>query len=136
MSTNDADIAPTTNLGAVRSQPLEIIFPATLDMAPMLRLVCAQLGAEAGFFLEEVDDLRLVATEVFSSAIEAQNAERISVTFEQSPGEVQATFFIIGPAEIELDDLAARILRSGVDEFEATAGTVRFVKRTTDTDRS
>lgn len=114
----------------VTNRPIEVILPATLDVAPMLRLICAQLGTEAGFSLDEVDDLRLVATEVFSSAVDVTNAERISITFEALGDGVSAMFFAVGPAAIELDELAMRILRSGVDEIELTAGTVRFVKRT------
>lgn len=118
-----------TTIGTGIDGPIEVIVPATIEMASMLRLVCAALGAEAGLSLDEVDDLRLAAGEVFAAAVDAVDADRVSVTFEADPGEVAVMFFSVGPAAIELDELGAQILRSGVDELEMSAGTVRFVKR-------
>jgi hypothetical protein len=86
--------APTSDgLGLVEvSVPLRTGFIATL------RTVAASLGADAGFSIDEIDDLRLAISEIVSSLV------------------------------VELDDLATSILQSVVDEYEVAGTRVRLLK--------
>ncbi|MEM8746310.1 MAG: hypothetical protein AAGF91_06385 [Actinomycetota bacterium] len=108
--------------------PIELIVPAAIEMAAMVRLMSAALGAEVGLSLDEVDDVRLAAAEVFAAAVDADGSDRVAVTFEVLDGAVSARFVALGGAAIVLDELGAQILECGVDEVEVGEGTVRFVK--------
>ena len=44
----------------------EVIVPLRTRYASTVRMIAASLGAEAGFTVDEIDDLRLALDEVFS----------------------------------------------------------------------
>ena len=117
---------------AAIDRTIEVIVPARIEMAATLRLLCASLGADVGLSLDEIDDLRLAVSEVFASIADVDSSSRVSVSFEPEDGCVGAMFFAIGPTPITLDELAATILRSAVDDLTIEAGTVRFVKRSSE----
>lgn len=108
---------------------IEIVLPARTEMAATLRLLAASLGADIGLTVDEIDDLRLALNEVFTSAVDAHADRRMSVTFRPGDGELEVIAFLVGPEPIELDELAMTILRSVVDQCDASAGTVTFLKR-------
>jgi hypothetical protein len=125
----------TAGFGSASSaidRTIEVIVPARIEMAATLRLLCASLGADVGLSLDEIDDLRLAVSEVFASIADLDSSSRVSVSFEPEDGCVGAMFFAIGPTPIALDELAATILRSAVDDLTIESGTVRFVKRSSE----
>ncbi|NND74193.1 MAG: hypothetical protein HKN44_04225 [Ilumatobacter sp.] len=107
---------------------IEIVLPARTDMAATLRVLAASLGADLGFTVDEIDDVRLALNEVFTSAADTDADDRISVTFRPAGNHLDVIMFLLGPDRIELDDLATTILRSVVDSFENVNGTVTFTK--------
>lgn len=108
---------------------IEIVLPARTEMAATLRVLAASLGTDLGFTVDEIDDLRLALTEVFSSAADRETSDRISVTFRPGERDVEVIMFVLGPNGIELDDLATTILGSIVESFQIVDGTVTFTKR-------
>src|SRR3954463_8154367 len=99
----------------------EVIVPLRTRYASTVRMISASLGAEAGFTVDEIDDLRLALDEVFSMLAERHEGERLRTTFGLVDGQIVAALALVaGVIDIEPDDLAANILRSVVDEFEFT----------------
>ena len=104
-----------------------------------LRTLAASLGADAGFTIDEIDDLRLAISEVVSSLVDrptpaadgvGSGEDRIDALFEVGAEQIGVSITARGvPGDLELDDLATSILASVVDDFEVTGTTVRLLKR-------
>lgn len=111
---------------------VEVSVPLRSEYAATIRTVAASLGADAGFSVDELDDIRLALSEVFSALVDDENVA--------AHGRAQVLFFISAGAarielraeqdrtRLELDDLALGILRSVTDEFEIAPGTIVLVK--------
>lgn len=108
---------------------IEVVLPARTEMAATLRVLCASIGADLGFSVDEIDDLKLAVNEVFSSAADTDDPGRVSVSFEPAHGRVRVMMFAIGPTPIELDVLASTILGSIVEDLSTDAGAISFTKR-------
>jgi hypothetical protein len=94
----------------------------------------ASVGADAGFSVDELDDLRLALSEVFAVLADVGPSDsRALVSLTTTPGELIVT---IGSDDtdttLELDPLAASILQSVTDGYEIGAGSVTFTKRSTE----
>jgi len=124
-----ADIAQTSKPDRVDvSVPLRVRFGSTL------RTLAAALGADAGFSVDELDDLRLALSEIFSVLAESgPDNGRALVSIDVTPGEL---FVSIRSDQdgvaYELDELATSILRSVTDTHEAGPDSFTFSKRSTD----
>ena len=100
--------------------------------------MAAALGADAGFSVDELDDIRLALSEVFSALAEvasddADTDTRVQVSFAIDSGSIRIAVRPDGDATtIDLDDLALGILRSVTDEFDVTPTAVVFVKNATE----
>jgi hypothetical protein len=114
--------------------------PLRVEFASTVRVVVASIGADAGFTVDDIDDLRLAVSEVFSSFDSGADGEAAVVDLAARategagrPGvEIQLATSSDGvPAgAIDLDELATTIIRAAVDEFRIDAGVVTLVKRT------
>lgn len=113
---------------------IEVVLPARTDMAATLRVLVASLGADVGFTLDEIDDMRLAVNEAFASAADDDGADRFSVTFRPGVGDLSITLAAVGARPIELDDLATTIMTSVVDEMTVTDGVVSLRKRAAEAD--
>ncbi len=110
--------------------------PLRPEHAGTIRTVAAALGADAGFSVDELDDLRLALSEVFSALVDDENVAAF--------GRANVRFFIgAGAARIELraaqdhtridlDELALGILQSVTDEFEIAPESITLVKHATE----
>jgi len=111
----------------------EITIPLRVEFATTLRTVVAGIGSDAGFSLDELDDLRLALSEVFSVLAEtAALGRRARVSCSMVPGKLSISVSSDPPGvSIELDDLATRILQSVVDDVTIDTDTdiVTFTKR-------
>jgi serine/threonine-protein kinase RsbW len=92
--------------------------------ASTVRVVAASLAADAGFSVDEIEDLRLGVDEAVSVMADTDAADdaRLHLTFESdhSTITVHVTRTSV-PAPLtaaNVDDLAVRILRAVVDRFE------------------
>ena len=110
---------------------VEVTLPLRTDFVATLRTVAASLGADAGFSIDEIDDLRLAISEVVSSLIDSTTADddRVVATFDLRASCVEVAITTRrGEHQIELDDLASSILQSVVDEYEVVGPRVTLVK--------
>jgi anti-sigma regulatory factor (Ser/Thr protein kinase) len=124
---------PFTDGSTVRLQvPLRDAFASTV------RVVVASIGADAGFSVDDIDDLRLAVSEVFSSFDTRANSDavvdlaaRATIGPDRTGVEIRLATSAGGvPAgTIDLDELATTIIRAAVDEFRIDAGVVTLVKR-------
>lgn len=112
---------------------IEIDVPLRASHAATLRLLVSSLGADAGFSIDEIDDLRLAVSEVFTLLTESAPADgshrahlRLVV---DGPSFVVELRDAHASAPIELDTLSATILASVTDEHEVDRFGVRLVKR-------
>ena len=109
--------------------------PLRSEYAATVRMVAASLGADAGFSVDELDDVRLALSEVFSALADGDRrvGNRAHVTFAVSEATIRIEVSTRdGDVNVELDDLALGILRSVTDEFEVTSDAVKLVKRATE----
>jgi hypothetical protein len=123
-----ADHEPDSPLGA--DDQFELIVPLRTRYASTVRIIAASLGADAGFTVDEIDDVRLALDEVFSMLAERHVGERVRTTFRLDDHQLIARFRLeSGPVDVAPDDLAANILRSVVDRYEFTSEGVTLTKR-------
>ncbi|HEY0519538.1 MAG TPA: hypothetical protein VGC84_08595 [Ilumatobacteraceae bacterium] len=108
----------------------EVIVPLRTRYASTVRMIAASLGAEAGFTVDEIDDVRLALDEVFSMLAERHEGERVRTTFRLDGRQLIAGLKLeSGPVDVEPDELAANILKSVVDRFEFGTDGVTLTKR-------
>lgn len=120
------DLDPTS----VDNDHFEVIAPLETRYASTIRMIAASLGADAGFTVDEIDDVRLGLDEVFSMLAERHAGDRVRTSFRVDGNELSATLSLeSGPIEVEPDELATNILRSVVDRYEFARDGVTLVKR-------
>ena len=108
-----------THPTSVDDDHFEVIVPLRTRYASTIRMIAASLGAEAGFTVDEIDDLRLALDEVFSMLAERHVGERVRTTFRLDGRQLIAGLSLeSGPVDVEPDELASNILRSVVDHYE------------------
>lgn len=115
---------------------IEIIVPLRSMYLSTVRTVAASLGADAGFSIDEIDDVRLGIGEVLAAMIEGagdDRGQRVTAAFAVDAGEITVELHVVdGDTEVELDDLATGILASVVDRWEVLDTGVVLVKRATE----
>jgi anti-sigma regulatory factor (Ser/Thr protein kinase) len=115
---------------SVDDDHFEVIVPLRTRYASTVRVIAASLGAEAGFTVDEIDDVRLALDEVFSLLAQHHVGERVRTSFRLDEHELIATLTLeSGPVDVEPDDLAANILRSVVDRYQFSPEGVTLSKR-------
>jgi serine/threonine-protein kinase RsbW len=116
-----------------RSDVVEMSVPMRTEFIATLRTVAASLGADAGFSIDEIDDLRLAISEVGSSMADATSGpgrdDRIDTSYRVAPLRVEVTIRTRhGDGPVELDELASSILHSVVDEVVVDGASLTLVK--------
>src|SRR4051812_23553727 len=112
----------------------EVIVPLRTRYASTIRMIAASLGADAGFTVDEIDDVRLALDEVFSMLAERHPGERVRTTFRVDDRELVAGLVLeSGIVDVTPDELAANILRSVVDRYDFAGDGVTLVKRAAET---
>lgn len=122
----DSDPAPTSG----DDDQFEVIVPLRTKYASTVRMIAASLGAEAGFTIDEIDDVRLALDEVFSMLAERHVGDRVRTTFRLDGQQLIAGLTLeSGALDVTPDELAANILRSVVDRYEISSAGVTLAKR-------
>ena len=75
MMSSTSPVAPSTD----GSAHVDVTVPLRPEYASIVRLVTASLGADAGFTVDDIDDLRLAMSEVFSALVDA-SAGRLRIS--------------------------------------------------------
>jgi hypothetical protein len=126
-------------------RPVQLTAPAERSSVRLARLVASGVGAEAGFSIDDTEDLRIAVSELVALLVDGVDDPQltIQVTYLGAPGEVTVEGHGgAGPAASDssgsdatpaVDDIALEILRVVVDvhAFEADDAGRRFrlVKR-------
>lgn len=110
---------------------IDVTVPLRSEFAATVRTMAASLGADGGFSIDEIDDLRLGLSEVFAAFVDSTGGRgRVTTSFAVGRGRISAT---VCPeraaADIELDDLASSILRSVADDVLIGPDGVTLVKQ-------
>jgi serine/threonine-protein kinase RsbW len=124
---------PTRNSSSVDDgHTVTLTLPLHVRHASTARMVAASLAADAGFSVDEIDDLRLGINEVVSVLVDEAPVDpgtRLAIQFDVAPGHVEATVARTdGAGAAELDDLAQRILDAVTDHYEYSRGAFRISK--------
>lgn len=118
---------------AASDDQVEMSVPLRAEYASTIRTVAAALGADAGFSIDELDDIRLALSEVFSALVDEADGDRAHVSFEVGDGSARIEVRTDGSSTgVQLDELALRILRSVTDRFEVTGDVLVIVKHATE----
>jgi anti-sigma regulatory factor (Ser/Thr protein kinase) len=128
-------------------RPVQLTAPAERGSVRLARLVASGVAAEAGFSIDDTEDLRIAVSELVALLVDCVEDLRgsILVTYLSTPGEVtvegqsQIERSVVdgestrvagpsGPDTPAVDDLALEILRVVVDDhaFEADEEGRRF----------
>jgi serine/threonine-protein kinase RsbW len=130
------DARPTSTDGHASSADLiELLVPMRSEYASTLRTLAASVGADLGFSIDELDDVRLAISEVFSVLVDAAGDSRRRARIEMSATDSSLSVMLGcdgAPASVELDELAEHILRSVTDSYVVTADGISFVKHGTE----
>ena len=123
-------MAPQLDPASADDDHFDVIVPLRTRYASTVRMIAASLGAEAGFTVDEIDDLRLALDEVFSLLAERHVGDRVRTRFRLDGHQLVAALTLeSGQVDVEPDELAANILCSVVDGFEFTTDGVTLTKR-------
>ena len=104
--------------------------PLRTEHASSVRVLVASLAAEVGFSVDEIDDLRLAVSEVFSILSHLAPTGRGTARLHISDRLVDVLLTssdVSGP--IHLDPLASTILSSVVDDHHVLDHGLRLTKR-------
>ena len=128
-----APMAVTTS----SADAVQLTIPLRSEYGSILRLVAASFGADAAFFLDDIDDLRLAVSEVFSSALQhGATAATLTAVFNSAASGVQVSLSVStdggSPGVIELDELASAIIKASVDRVEVDEFSVRLTKHSSE----
>lgn len=122
---------------------VEVMLPLQHRHASTVRVVAAALGADAGFDLDEIDDLRLGVDEAVAALVAAAGpgpsangsdapTARLVLHFETEPGAVTVRATRTPPVPLtraDVDGLALRILEAVSDRFDVVDGALVLTKR-------
>jgi len=118
---------------------IDIDVPLRTSHGATLRLLVAAIGADAGFSVDEIDDLKLAVSEVFTTLVEAAPdggapRARMRLLVDESTFVIQ--FLTDRSVKTpELDPLAETILSSVTDDHHVGDDGIRLVKQAVETSR-
>jgi anti-sigma regulatory factor (Ser/Thr protein kinase) len=126
---------PQAELDDPHAELIELELPLHHRHASTVRVVAASLGADAGFTVDEIEDLRLGVNEAVSVLADVDDADgaRLRLRFAVSGQTMTVTATRTGVDRVvkidDVDELAVRILRAVVDDFRVDDGGFVVVKR-------
>ena len=126
---------PSTDADASSSDRIELLVPMRSEFASTLRTLAASDGADLGFSIDELDDVRLAISEVFSVLVDGagHSDRRARIEMWATDTSLSVTLGCDGaPTDVQLDDLAEHILRSVTDSYDVGPDGIGFVKRGTE----
>lgn len=116
---------------------IEIAVPLRAEHAATLRVIVASLGSDNGLSVDEIDDVKLAVSEVFTLLADDADevgASRAHVGYTVAPGAITITLHRgLDDEQLELDALATTILSSVVDRHVVDNTGVTLVKHAAET---
>ena len=129
-----ADHTDSEDPADAHAEVIELELPLHHRHASTVRVVTASLAADAGFTVDEIEDLRLGVNEAVSVLADVDEADdaRLHLKFAVSGASMTVFATRTGVDGIvmvdDLDELAVRILRAVVDDFRVDDGGFVVVK--------
>lgn len=124
--------------GIETDEAIEIVVPLRAEHGATLRVIVASLGSENGLSVDEIDDVKLAVSEIFTLLADDADevgASRAHVAYVASPGTIQINMHRgLADEALELDALATTILSSVVDSHVVDSTGVTLVKRAVEAD--
>ena len=117
--------------------PIDLVVPADSRHLRLARLAASGVGADSGFSVDDVEELRLATGEASALLIDqAGPSARLALRFVATGASVVVEGRCVGDGtEIDVDPIAMAVLANTVDSFEVVTedGEHRFrlVKRAT-----
>lgn len=115
---------------------VEVILPLDTHYIATLRLLTASLAADAGFSVDEIDDVRLAISEIWSIMADRATDGRIAAAFTHQANSLTVTMRLLeanpdssAPSPLTLDELGRSILASVVDSYVISGCDVSITKR-------
>lgn len=123
---------------AASSHTVHLTVPALPRFARLVRLAASDLATDAGFDIDDVEDLRTGVSELFSVLVDGlAGGDEVVVTFAVTDDrlEISGERSADGDQQAELDPIAQTILSACADEVDLATGDgvhrFRFSKRAT-----
>ena len=116
----------------IEADAIGVAVPLRSEHGAMLRVIVSSLGADAGFSVDEIDDLKLAVSEIFTLLVEG--ADDVGATHAHAEirpsGESLELCLHRGIVDdhLELDMLASTILSSVVDSHRIDDQGVTMLK--------
>lgn len=127
---------PSTDRAAAHTDDLvELTLPFGHRHASTARMVAAAVGADVGFDVDEIDELRLLVDEAVSVVVDVGGDTDARVSLRFATGAARAVTVSVaattgpGLTRDDIDSLALRILEAVADEFAVTDGALVITKR-------
>jgi len=117
---------------ATAADTIEIVVPLRSEHAATLRVIVTSLGSDNGLSVDEIDDVKLAVSEVFT--VLADDADEVGAThahvgYTAESGAITITLHRgLDDEQLELDALASTILSSVVDRHVVDGTGVTLVK--------
>lgn len=103
----------------ISQDTIEVAVPAKPSYGATLRLVAAAIGADAGWSVDEIDDVKLALTEVLSIVIDQAGFTRLCAGFSVQGDEVTVRLRVEPPMDLRpADGLGATILGAVMDHVD------------------
>jgi anti-sigma regulatory factor (Ser/Thr protein kinase) len=114
----------------VSPDTVEISVPASPSYGATLRLVASAIGADAGWSVDDIDDLKLAMAELLSIVVEQTGVERLCAGFQLDGDELIVRVRIEPPNALQPPDgLGATILAAVMDHVRWSAEGATLRKR-------
>jgi hypothetical protein len=128
---------PSSDEATSNLDRIDISIPLRAQFASTLRTLVASIGADIGFSVDELDDLRLALSEIFSVLADVSSSDsRALVSLTSTTSTPPELVISIRRSDtdttFEFDELAASILKSVTNTYEIGPGGVTFSKRGTE----
>lgn len=109
---------------------VDVVVPLSPRHASTLRIMTASLGADAGFSIDEIDDLKLALSEAFSMLLVGDRTDRARATFTTRTGALKVVLALESGDDLAIgpDDLGLRIMAAVVDAYDITKSSVTLWK--------
>ncbi len=107
---------------------VDVVVPLSSRHASTLRLMTASLGTDAGFSLDEIDDLKLALSEAFSMLLIGARTDRVRATFTTRAGALKVVIGRESGDDLAIDDLGLKIMTAVVDAHAISKSSITLWK--------
>jgi serine/threonine-protein kinase RsbW len=114
----------------VNDNNVDVVVPLVARYASTLRTMSASFGADTGFSIDEIDDIKLAISEAFSMLVNRHAGKRARISFTVASSALDVRLSLESGADIavEPDELALAILKAVVDSYTVESDAISLRK--------